>query len=509
MKPLFPSLFRALLTLCFLYGMLPANAQPQDRKVIEILGADRLIYNQQYRDAQRLVGNVRIRHQGMLMFCDSAQLYSEQNYLLAYGHIHVKQGDTLNIYGDSLYYDGNSRSGKLRGKVRMVERDLRLETDSLNFDVGVGTASYSNWGTLTSIKNQNVLRSKAGIYHSASKSVFFKDSVTLTHPDYEMRGDTLKYLTTTETAIFEGPTFIYTKESTIYSEKGWYDTRHDRTLFHQNARITRKENTLSGDTVYYDRIKGVGEAYGNISLNDTLNDFIINGDYGIVYELDERSLVTGKALFTKILEKDSLYLHADTLLATKDKELEKQVIFAFHHVKFFKTDLQGYCDSLVYDERDSSLKMYGAPVLWNEENQLTADYIQLNTAHGKPDYLLLQDNAFIVSEADSVGYNQIKGRTMEGRFIEDELRKVFVNGNGQTVYYGGEKGKPYVGMNKTVCSDILIHLENQKISRITFMTDPDAVLYPMHKINPKDKILDGFRWIPEQRPLSKEDIFKR
>lgn len=492
----------------------------QKKTTINIENADKVVFNQndkKYKDANRAIGNVRLRHENMLMFCDSAHLYKNSNIVHAYGRIHIKQGDTLNIYGDSLRYDGTKHFGQLRGKIRMVENDLKLETDSIDFNTEEHIAYYTNWATITSQKDNNVLRSKKGTYHSKSKELFFKDSVTLTHPDYTMWSDTLKYHVTSQTAHFFGPTVIRTKESTMYCERGWYNTKKENALFSQRAYFNKKEHTLRGDSIFYDMQKGKGVARSNISLLDTVNKVILQGNYGEYEEKTENMLVTERALMIKIMDDDSLFLHADTLIARKDTSKNKQVLRAFHHVKFYKSDLQGKCDSIVFDERDSTLKLFHHPVMWHEENQLTAEYMEMRIVNENPESILLENECFIISEADTVGFNQIKGKKMYGKFNGDKLQKVNVYGNGQTVYYAAgekkdslstEKRKEYFGMNKTECSDIVIYLNEKSIDKITFITNPDAVFYPMDKINPKDRMLKGFRWEEKSRPGKKEDIFK-
>jgi lipopolysaccharide export system protein LptA len=476
---------------------------------IEILGADELIYDETKKDAQFLKGNVRIKHENTLMFCDSALVFAKTNRMNAYGHIHVKQGDTVNIYGDSIVFDGNKKLAQMRGNIRMVEKDLRLETDSLDYHTGDGVAYYTAGAVITSVKNNNVLTSRKGYYYSKSKEFFFRDSVRLVHPEYEISCDTLKYLPVKEMAVFQGPTVIRTKESVLYCESGWYDTRKDQSLFSGNAFFHSREHIMRGDTIFYDRINGIGLALGNFELTDTLNDVILRGNYGKFKEETSEVFVTGKALMIRIFEKDSLYMHADTMQSITDTlDEEKKILLAFHDVRFFKTDLQGKCDSLVFDGRDSTLKLFYNPVIWHEENQLSADYAEIVMSGNTVKNFTLTNNCFIISAADTVGFNQIKGKKMTGSFSGDKLTKVIVTGNGQTIYYAGEEGKEYIGMNKAECSDIIIYLDGKEISKIAFLDKPAAVLYPMDKINPKDQFLENFKWQPELRPEGPEDLFE-
>lgn len=512
---------KSLFTILFLILALVVDAQKTGKNktskttLIEMQGADKLIYNEKTNAAQRLIGNVRVKHENTMMYCDSAWFYVDANILKAFGRIHVKQGDTLNLYGDSLHFDGNTKTGKLRGHIRLVEQDMHLETDSIEFNTEEGCAWYSNWGTITSVKNKNVLRSKKGEYRSSTKELFFKDSVTLKNPEYEMYGDTLKYMPETSTAYFLGPTVIRGKDLLIYTDKGWYNTKTEKSLLTGRSYVVFETNYIKGDTILYDRKTGKGEAHGYFEAIDTVNKGILSGEYGIFDQEKGSMMTTGKALLTMIFEKDSLFLHADTLRGYKSEEAGGNKTFAYYNVRFFKSDLQGKCDSLVYNESDSLMRMYKDPILWNEENQLSADYMQLLLVENKVKQITLLNNCFISSKADTVGFNQIKGKTILGKFKNDELEYIEVTGNGESVYYAGEDKsandslpKKYTGMNKLECSSILIYIENSEISRINFVEKPTAVFYPIDKINPKDRILKGFKWSEELRPKNKFDVLR-
>lgn len=475
--------------------------------MIVVEHAEKLVYNDKQNAAQRFLGNVQIHHENTTMYCDSAWLFGERNEVLAFGRIHIKQGDTLNIYGDSLHYAGNTHQGKMRGHVRLVEQDMHLETDSIEFNTEDGTAWYNNWGTITSVKDHHTLRSKSGSYHSASKEIFFKDSVSLRGKDFEMYGDTLIYKTTSATAFFHGPTVIRSEGIVIYTDKGWYDTRKDKSLITGNNYILNEQFKISGDTILYDKKTSEGVAHGYFEAIDTANDMILSGRYGIFNQKKGRMLATKDALMTKIFDTDSFYLHADTLIGIKDQESGKQSTFAYHHVRFYKTDIQGKCDSVTYFESDSLVRLFGKPVIWHENNQMSADHIYLKIFDKKLDKIVMEENCFIASQVDTTGFNQIKGKKVVGQFDGDELKRVNIYGNGQTIYYVGEKDKPLVGMNKLDCTDITLYLENKKIDRIHFIEKPDAVFYPIDKINPKDKKLKDFIWVPQHRPLSKADLF--
>ncbi len=443
------------------------------------------------------------------MYCDSAYLYQETNSLDAFGKIRIMQGDSINLTGDFLNYNGNTRQAKVTGKVVMTDKDLVLQTKILNYNMNAESAEYFDGGKITD--KQNVLTSNSGYYFSRDKMVFFKDSVKLTNPKYYILADTLKYQTVTKVAIFEGPTHIYStgSDSTqIYCERGWYNTITEKSVFTMNPVITSKENILAGDSLVYDNKTTVGLAYNNVSITDTIQKLIIAGDYGFSDNRNQVALVTKNALLTKIFETDSLFLHADTLYASQDTLTGERKWSAYHGVRIFKSDLQGKCDSMVYKSSDSTLNFYTDPVIWSEANQLTATYINMQMAYSKISELRLINSAFITSKEDSVRFNQIKGRDMFGYFTDNKLNSIRVEGNGQSVYYARNSKKQFTGVNRADCSDMLIVMKENKIKSITLINKPDATLYPISELSPQELKLKGFKWRESERPVDKADIFR-
>lgn len=499
-KPIFCSL---LLILLF---TLPCLAQ-KTGKQIQFKGANSLEVDHNIaKGAKRLIGNVSFEHERVMMFCDSAYLYSN-NVLDAFGNVRIQQGDSISLYGDLLNYNGDTKKAEMRRNVRLVEKDMSLTTDFLLYDMATSVGSYTTGGTIVS-KN-NTLVSQHGYYHSKSKEFMFKKNVVLTNPEYVMNCDTLRYNTVSKIAYFLGPTTIKSNENLIYCENGWYDTQNDVSRFSKRSYIITREQKLRGDSIFYDRKKGFGQAVRNVSIIDTAQNMTIKGDYAENYELTETSVVTGNALLVQVYDSDTLFLHADTLRASMDTKLKlpQRILFAYHHVKFFKTDIQGKCDSLVYTYSDSTMRLFKGPVLWSQENQLTAEKVELVTSNGEMRSLLLHNTAFIISQEDTLRFNQIKGKTMRGSFKDNKLRRIFVEGNGQTVYYAKDKNK-IIGVNKSDCSDILILLKDNEIEKITFITKPDATLYPLSGITPDELKLKDFTWKGSERPLSLKDIFR-
>ena len=482
------------------------NSQAQTPTNIELVNANTLEFDESLgADVRRLIGNVVFRHEETMMYCDSAYLYAEQNRLKAFGNIRINKGDTLNLTGNLLDYDGNTSYAQLFGNVRMSDARMILTTERLDYDLKTETAFYPSNGQI--VDQENNLISQTGSYDSKAKMFSFREDVVLTNPRYVMRSDTLRYHTITKTAYFYGPTTITSNENFIYCERGWYNTAYETSIFFDNAYLQSKEQILSGDTLTYDRKNGIGKAFGNIEIRDTIQDLIINGNYSEYHEQRDWSVVTGETMLTMLFTKDSLFLHADTLEASLDSAGIHRILNAYHQVKFFKSDLQGSCDSLVYTYSDSTARFFREPVLWSGENQLTAEHITMQQGHGEIQKINLYNDAFIISREDTLRYNQIKGKNMTGHFKENELYRIDVEGNGQTIYYAKNSKEQKIGVNRADSSDLIIFVKDKKVENISLLDAPTATLYPLNELKYSELILKGFKWLSDKRPASKEEIF--
>ncbi len=457
------------------------------------------------KDVQRIIGNVIMHHDSAYLYCDSAYLNEGDNSVIAYGNVHVKLSDTLNLYGDSLHYDGNTKVARVKSNVKLIDNETVLTTDTLVYYRLRQIAQYDYWGKI--VNEKNILVSKHGYYFTNKKEFFFKYKVLLINPDYIMHSDTLMYNTVTKTTYFYGPSDIKSKEDSIYCQNGWYDTRLDIARFRERAIIFHNDQSLTGDSMYYERRTGYGQVFRNAILFDTVKEIILKGDYGEIHRKIGFAFMTDRALAVVIDKKDSLFMHSDTIKATFDSAQNIKNIFFFYKVKFYRHDLQGMSDSMTYHGADSMITMYKEPVVWSEKNQLTADSITLTIRNGQIDTLVMYSSAFIVSEDDTNKYNQVKGRDMIGYIKNNELYKIRVTGNAETIYYVREEDRSLIGINKAVASDMLIFLENKEVKTITYMDQPVATLYPEKDISPFDLKLKGFKWITGKRPLTKSDIF--
>lgn len=483
------------------------RAQEKKKRKIELRHADVLEYDESLgHKARRLIGHVAFEHEGALMFCDSAYLYAN-NSLEAFSNVHINKGDSIRLWCAKLNYNGDTELAKARKDVKLEDRKMTVTSQALDYDMARDQAWYLNNGKIVSA--ENTLTSRIGYYFSKMEEAFFKDNVKLVNSRYTLWSDTLRYNARTEVAFFLGPTRIESKDNTVICTRGWYDTELDISQFSHRPIMLSKDQSIIGDSIYYNKNHGFGKAIGNVEVSDTSENIVLTGHLAKYFEKGDVVLMTDSALMTQDMQGDPLFLHGDTLLSIVDTLIDRRILFAFHRVKFFKTDMQGKCDSLVYSYADSTIRLYDDPLIWSDENQLASDSTWIQMKNGKVDQLFMKRNAMIISEEDSLlkYYNQIKGREMVGYFKDSRLFRVFVDGDGETVYYGSEEATEPESVNRAKSSKLVILIDANKVKQITFLTQPDATLYPIKDVKPEELRLEGFRWRQSERPLKVMDVF--
>lgn len=456
------------------------------------------------KDTKRLLGNVIFTHGGVKMYCDSAHFYSKKNSLDAFHNIYINQGDTIHLYGDHLHYDGNTRIANVRRNVRLLNSEFTLTSDALDYDIANSTGYYTDYAKI--VNDENILESNIGYYYAKENMFDFQDSVIINNPDYNIYSDRLKYNTESKITYFFGPTEIISDSTYIYCERGWYNTQTDISQLNQNALVKNSQQIVKADSLYYEKNTGFGRAINNVEIYDLEQDIILKGNRAVYYENKDYARLTERAEFIQISSEDTLYLHADTLLTEVDTSGSK-IIKAYYGVKIFRSNLQAKCDSMAFSFADSIIRLYDEPVLWSEENQMTAEFIEIHTENQLVKAMYLEKSSFIISKADTSKFNQIKGKNMICHFRNNELYRVDVKGNGQSVYYPSDNDG-VLGANKAECSDMVLYMKDGKVNTITLLKQPDAIMYPLEIAPINELILRGFKWFGEDRPKTKDDIFK-
>lgn len=484
--------------------MFSINSFSQSQEKIELLNSDRLISGPRNSDYWICVGNVTFKHNQTIMYCDSSHHYMKRNKMIAFGNIRIRKGDSLSVTGNKLVYNGNKNIAHLTGGVFLKDKHTQLTTPEIIFNLKNNIAYYPKRGI---IRDKEIsLESNEGKYNTKSHLFYFKKDVIVKSINYTVETDTLNYNSKTKTTFFIGPSYIFSNNNTIYCENGWHNTRTHLSQFRENAYILNKEYLIKGDSLFYNRNKGYGKAINNISMIDTNNNIIVNGHLSEYFEYQKKVEVTKSALLNILFEEDTLFMSADKLVSYNNK---KEYLLAYNNVRIFKKGVQGKCDSLYYSVSDSIINLYYNPILWIENMQITADSMQIFMSKKKIDSINFFPNPIIISKADSLYFNQIKGKYMTGIFKDNKLKKLNVIGNAHSLFLIKGDNKNNIGINKAFCTNISINMEKGEIKNITYKMIPSSTTIPIQEITEADKYLEGFIWRIEERPRSKEEIMEQ
>ena len=488
---------------------IPSANRYQKNKVFlenaDILSADENVS----ADYQVLKGNVRFRQGDMYMFCDSAYFYDKTSSLDAFGNVRMTQADTLFVYADILHYYGEDQVAQLRRNVRLENRNTTLFTDSLDYEVSTNVGYYFNHGTIVDNKNNTELSSQYGRYELDTKQAEFTTDVHLINDQYEMNTNMLRYNTATHIATIVDETYIVSDSNTIVTDNGWYNTSSDDATLYNRSQVNAKDGkTLVGDTVYYNRMRNYGEARGNVVLTDPKNKVILDGEYGYHDDNAHYSYVTRHARAREFSQKDTVYLHADTLCTLINND-SVRILRAFNNVRFYRTDIQGICDSLQMSEADTIINLYRHAVVWSDARQISGEEINVHLNDSAADWATLPNFGFMAEHLGETYYDQLSGKKMKAYFEHKELRQLDVDGNVLVIMFPQEKDSTYNKMVNAESSYLRLKLKpKQEVDKITMWPEVSGKVTPLYLAKKADLFLPQFRWYENLRPHTPEEIFE-
>ena len=489
----------------------PARRKASDQRVY-LIHADQLSYDQvggRNPGAQVLKGHVAFRHNGAHLTCDSARFYESSNSFEAFGHVKMKQGDTLSLVSDYAYYDGDDQMARARHNVLLTHRGSKLYTDSLDYDRLYNIGNFFEGGKL--IDKKNVLTSDWGEYNTETRQAVFNYNVNLKNPKFLLTTDTLHYDTKTGMAHIVGPSKITSDESVIHSSEGYYDTNNDRARLFGRSTVVNKDKDITGDSLYYDEKAGISKGFKNVVYNDRANRNRMICDRFWYNEKTGEGFATDNPTMVDYSQKDTLYVHSDTMRIytfhiNTDSVYRK--IHCYNKVRAYRVDGQAVCDSMVYNTKDSCLTMYRDPIVWSDNRQLLGEVIEVFMKDSTIERGHVKGQALSVERLpDEEHFNQISSREMFAYFNNGEMYRSDAIGNVQTVYYPvDEKDSSLMAMNYLETDTMRMYIENRKMQKI-WAVRSEAVAYPMTQIPADRKELPNFAWFDYIRPLNKDDIY--
>ena len=502
-RPLF-----GILVLAF--ALLAANHSVAQRKTkVELVQANAIRSDKNIcNGARRLIGNVKFKQDSAIMECDSAHFYSDRNMFDAFGHVHLYKLNNKNVdvRADFLRHDGDRKIAHFRHNVVLRDSNVTLTTDSLDYNLQTDIGYYEHNGRI--VDSLTVLTSIKGYYYNKQREVYFRSNVVIDHDsgEYQMFTDTIRYGLNTKVIDFFGPTEVYNDTNYLYARYGWYNTETELSMFKHDALFRNPNQTITCDSMMFDRLNESGTAYSNVVAIDTVQNLTVTGNYVEIHKEPELLIVTDSAQIIYAVNGDSLYLHADTLKVCRDTSGQFRTFRAYWHVRAYKSDLQMQADSIFFSMSDSIAKFFGNPIFWVQGNQITTEYMEAFVKDNQLQKFMLYRTGMIIAPHDSTHFNQIKGAQMTGYLRNNDLYKVDVFKRAQTLYFPVDDDQ-IVGVNKGESTDLTIYLKDRAIKRLVYRSQPHSNIYPIENVAEADMRLGGFVWFDDIRPKTPTDIF--
>ena len=500
-----------MLFLAQMYAFQPARKTTEDKRIH--FTSERLYHDISIsRDGDILIGNVRITHDGMILTCDSAVVYENSNSFLAYGRVHMTQGDSLSLKGDSLYYDGTQEFAQVFDNVEMRHGTMTLYTDILNYERREDRGFYDTGGKIIDQKTQ--LTSQDGEYFTKTKTALFHYNVLLTNDSKDsLITDTLHYDVSNKMAHATGPSNILSGKSRIYTEDGYYSTADGKARLYNRPELFNQGRKITGDSIFYDKETQKSHAFGNIVFTDEKNKMMLTGHYGWYDQKEGKALCTDSALAKDYSQgDDTLYVHADTLrmesFHLKTDSVYRNLL-GYFHVRAYKSDIQMVCDSLSYTSKDSCMRLYKDPIAWSENRQILGEVISVYLCDSTIDSIYVDQQALMIEQLpDTTLFDQVAGNLMRAYFSNGDINQCWVDGNGCVINHPMEKDSTFLYSNYIEAAKLRAYIEKRKLQRLVGFPSPQCSTYPLGQAPPERTRLPGFAWFEDIRPRDKYDLFE-
>ena len=486
--------------------------RPKTDERVYLKHADMLRFNQygEHAGAQILNGNVAFLHKGALLTCDSAYIYQESNSFKAFGHVKMRQGDTLSLTSDYAFYDGDNQMAEARHNVLLRHRGTKLYTDSLNYDRLYNIGYFFEGGKM--VDRNNVLVSDWGEYDTETRKAVFNYNVNLRNPKFTLTTDTLHYDTRTSLANIVGPSVIRSKESVIHTSEGYYNTNTGRARLYGRSTMSNKGKEITGDSLFYDEKRGISQGYRNVIYKDTQKKNELHCNYLWYNEKNGFAFATENPVMMEYSQKDTLFVHSDTIKVITyhlNTDSVYRTAHCYNKVRAFRNDVQAVCDSLVYNTKDSCMTMYRDPIAWSGDRQLLGEEIQVFMKDSTI------DRAHIINQAltaelmpDKEHYQQLSSKEMFAYFTKGQITQTEAIGNVRSIYYPvDDKDSTLMGLVYIETDTMKMFMRDRQLQKI-WTSKTDGTWYPMTQIPPERYKLDGFTWFDYIRPINKDDIYE-
>ncbi|NDV79206.1 hypothetical protein D0T57_09490 [Dysgonomonas sp. 511] len=443
--------------------------------------------------------------------------------------------DTLNeltsFWGQ---YEPNINMATFRDSVVLTNPQFKLYSDRLRYDTRIKTAYISTPTVIES--DSGIIYTSNGWYNTDTEESLLLDQSTVVNKEGNrfLKGDSIFYYKAQGYGEVFGNMLLQdtVKKVILRGHYGYYDELNDFALatdsafaieYSQSDSLFIHADTLKligiADTVFHYKQEPLMPADStSLLIKDSLANTIGIDSLALNAEIPtgEKTPVDSIA---HIQLADSLPqllpVAGDSLPALPPIPIDTTItmhrqIKAYYGVRFYRSDMQGICDSLQFDSKDSILHMYKDPVIWNTNRQLSGDTIDIHMNDSTINFMHVKRYSFSIEEKDSIHFNQLKSRSLKVYFEDKKVRRVLAEGNVETITYPEEKDKSLSKILNYLTSSYLdIYMENGAFTKLVAWPQPVGKTTPFHLLLDEQLRLSDFYWFDYLRPTDRHDIFRK
>jgi lipopolysaccharide export system protein LptA len=478
-------------------------------KYLKYIGNNRMAY---------LKKNVKLTDGKAILNTDELE-YNLQSGIATYSKGgKIINGKTILTSEDAVYYS-DTKDVFFKKNVHLVDEKSDMVADSLRYNTEFKQAYFIS---PTRIKTKDgLILTRSGVYNVETGEAVFYDRTSYSDSIRSVTGGKMAYdeasgilqveengkmVDSVNKVIVLGNMLLLNKKTNSFLA-----TRKPVMILYKDNDSTY----ISADTLFSGLRKYDSTQKKIIHVTDTLKKELTINISGVPDSLNKKNMVS-QSLDSGIVNKDS----TTSGISVKDSLAKKPFVetspqdsiryfLAFHHVRIFNDSLQAVSDSLHYSTEDSTFKLFGDPVFWNDKTQVNGDTMYLFTENQKAKRLFVFNTGLVINQTKEGLFNQIGGRTLNGYFNNGVIDYIRVKGTpAESIYYPQDEDSAYVGMNRSSGDVIDIYFINRELNKIKFVNDVNGTLYPLNQIPADIKFLRKFIWMDERRPKNKLELFE-
>ncbi len=431
----------------------------------------------------------------------------------------VINGKTILTSEDATYYS-DTKDVFFRNRVHLVDEKSDMIADSLRYNTLFKEAYFIS---PTRIKTkEGLIITKSGTYNVESGDAVFYDRTSYSDSTHYMSGD--KLASNAKTGIIQieghGKLVDSVNSVTVLGDQILLDRKKNSFLATRKPVMILYRNNdstyIAADTLFSGLRKYDPTQQKIISITDTLKKVMEINVSKTIDSSDTKQPIgkntPGDTLNNRTNIPDSTATNTPADTANTENNSSKDSIryfLAFHHVRIYNDSLQAVSDSLHYSTEDSTFKLFGDPVFWNDKTQVNGDTMYLFTKNQKAKRLYVFNNGIVINKTKEGLFNQIGGRTLNAYFNDGVIDYIRVKGTpAESIYYPQDDDSAYIGMNRSSGDVIDIYFIKKELNKIKFINDVNGTLYPLNQIPADVKFLKKFNWMDKRRPKNKLELFE-